>query len=83
MVNILHGGSVCPDDSGCVVIVDEGGLGVIKKWISRYVKSVGKVADTDSNFGTFAGGKYFGFAGTQGCLVLTHCFPGYGAPHMV
>ena len=29
MADVLHGGSVCPDDSDCVVVVNEGRFGVI------------------------------------------------------
>ena len=83
MANILHCCSVGPDDGSCIVIVYKGGFCIIKKWSSRHVKSIGEVADTDSNFGTFTGGKNFGFAGTKRCLVLTDCFPRYGTPHTV
>ena len=70
MVNILHGGRVSPDDGGGVVVVNEGSLGVIEEWSSSYVEAIGEVADTDSNFGAFAGGKKIGFTGAKRYLFL-------------
>ena len=83
MADVLRGNSICPDDSGCVVIVDKGRFGVIEEWSSSHIETIREVADTDSNLGTFAGDKDSGFTRAQRYLFLAHGFPRYRTPHMV
>ena len=75
MADVLHGGSVCPDGSSFVVIVDEGRFGVINEGSSSHIITITQVADGNGNLGTFAGGKDFGFTRAEGCLFLVDGFP--------
>ena len=83
IADVLRDGSVYPDDSGGIGVVNEGRFRVINDGSSSHIKTIDQVADDDCKLGTFAGDEDFGSTRAERSLSLAYGFPQYGTPHTV